>query len=329
MAAVIDGGPMIWSAVRDEEGHRTYKVSHLVKALVSDGPATIMQTPGLPAIGSTWIFSGTLNDVDIWAFCYPTMRVSHHQGKKGEPHKWWEVTQTFSTKPLNRCQDTTIEDPLLEPDRLSGSFIKYTTEALLDGTGSPILNSSHEVMRGPQVEIDANRPTVRIEQNRILLQLGVVTPMIDTTNDATLWGLSARKIKLSNFSWERLLYGVCNFYYIRIFDFDINFNTFDRVIADEGTMVLNGHHDTDEGTGTGTAVGGFTGWQLDDIGGTAPDATNPQHFIKYQDINGNPARILLDGAGLPLDDFATPVTQTVVMYPTSNFLTLGIPTVIG
>jgi hypothetical protein len=58
---------------------------------------------------------------------------------------------------------------------------------------------------------------------------------------------------------------------------------------------------------------------------TNPDSTNPQHFIRYKDRNGENARVLLDGAGIPIEDGATPVYRDVEYYPESNFLLLGIP----
>lgn len=330
MATELINGQRRWGVTRDEKGHRTYKITHLVKALTTDGPFAIANTPGLPLPGSFWNFDG---DVDAWAFCKQDLKATTLT--KNEPNQFWEVEQTFTSKPgdSRQCKDETIEDPLLVPDGISGGFVRYTEERPIDKNNNPIKNSSHEMATGPQVEFDVNRPTVRIVQNRIGLELSLITSQVDTLNDAALWGLSAAKIKLSNFSWSRELYGVCNFYYVRIFDFDVNFDGWSRDITDEGTMVLNGHHDItettgtgpDQGTGTGTDAQ-RTGWVVDNIGGAAPDATNPQHFVKYKDLNGENARILLDGAGLPLDDDSNPVITTFDHYQESNFLLLGIPT---
>jgi len=319
MVATLDGTVRTWGGDRDEEGHRTFTVVHLVRTDdFDDGPQIVMNTPGLPAIGSFWNFG---NDVDVWAFCYPDMNVKIHKEKEGDPNKHWRVRQKFSTIPLKRCQDETIEDPLLEPQKISGSFVKYTKEASQDRFGNMIKNSAHETYRGPQVEFDHNRPTVRIEQNQALLGLDTFTEIVDTVNDAPLWGLGVRKIKLSDVSWERKLYGLCNFYYTRVFDFDIDFKTFDREILDEGTKVLNG--DWPVGTGTQT-----DGWILQNIAGEAPDKNNPQHFNRFKDRHGENARVILDGNGEPLLGTATfnPYYHELEFYPESNLLLLGIPT---
>ena len=298
-------GKLDWSGSRDEEGHREYKVVHLVQSSLTDGPLTVMNTSGLPAIGSFWNYSGLSSDVDPWAFCRPNMQITPRVSE--EPNRFWEVEQTFSTKPLKRCQDTSIDNPLDEPDRISGGFTKYTEEAAKDRFGLPILSSSHEQIRGSGVEKDNNRPTVTIEKNLSVLPLGVFAAMLDTVNSSSLWGLPARCIKLSSVSWSRQLYGTCYFYYTVSYEFDIRYDTiagiaggFDRVLIDEGTMVLSKGGDKD----------------------------NPQDFEKYKDRNGENARAILNGDGEAWDGTGTdgPGNITVYLYNESNFLLLGIPT---
>jgi hypothetical protein len=286
-------GRIDWRRQDDKDGHRDYTVKWLVASLYADGPAVAMATAGLPAIGATWVFG---NDNDPWAFCRPNWKatpVSSDQAVQG----YWVIEQPFSSKPINRCQSTSIEDPLNEPDRISGTFTKYTQEAIADKDGNAIKTSSHEQIRGAQVERDMNRPNVTIERNVAANPLGTFAPMVDTLNDNTLWGLGARKVKLSNVSWSRQLYGVCNYYYVVSYEFDIDFNTFDRTLLDEGSKVL--------------CKGG--------------DKTNPKHFAQYKDINNENARLILDGNGEAWDGTGSPGTVDVKFYTESNFLTLGIP----
>lgn len=321
VASLLNGGaPIFLSGGKDDDGNREYTVARLVRtSSIYDGPATVMACPGLPTPGSAYNI-GT--DIDVWAFCKPNMKVTiHQQLKEGEPTLIWRVEQQYTTKPGKRCRDTSIEDPLLEPQKVSGSFIKKTKEVTQDRHGNTIKSSSHEIIRGPQVEFDSNNPTVRIEQNVASLGLSTFAQMVDTVNNNTLWGLSSRKIKLSNVTWERKLYGVCNYYYTRSFDFDIDYNGFDKYPIDEGTKVLNGHW------GDGTGTGSVSGWILDDVDGGAPDPSNPSHFIRFKDRHDENAHVILNGAGLPLEDGDNPVPITVEYYRESNFLLLGIPTV--
>jgi len=224
------------------------------------------------------------------------------------------VTSTFTTIPMKRCNTTSIDNPLSEPDKISGGFVKYTKEVVEDKDGEKIKSSSHEMYHGPAVEFNHNRPTIKIQQNVSSLGLATFAPMIDTVNDATLWGLAARSIKLSNVSWERLLHGVCTFYYTRTFEFDVDYSTFDREVADEGNKCIRGKWNKEK-----------TAW----VPHALANPDNPLHFQRFQDPNGNNARVLLDGHGAPLDVDGTAttgdLTVDIVYYQESNFLTLGIP----
>lgn len=324
MTATLVPGHVSWGGERDDEGHRTWNITHYVRTNdVLDGPAVVMLTTGLPVVGSSWDFD---NDQDDWAFCYPSMKVSILQEKKGDPNKYWEVEQKFSTKPLKRCADTTIEDPILEPQKISGGFAKFTKEVAFDRYGDLIRNSSHQPFTGQLVEFDDNRPTVKIEQNVLDLELDLISQYVDCVNDDYLWGLGPRKIKLSNVSWERKIYGSCYYYYTRSFEFDIRFETFDKRAIDKGTKALNGYFHPSTGL-----------WTLRNINGKAPNPWNPTHFCTIKDLQGENVEALLDGHGIPIQDANGPGTGTgtsgdgpfiymIEYYSECNLLLLGIPT---
>lgn len=327
MVASVIGGPIVQTLDRDKEGFRNYRVIHNVETTnILDGPQVVMNAGGLPAIGATWNFG---NDTDIWCFCLPNLKIKPKDQRDNEPVKYWTAEQTFTNKPLNRCQTTTVDNPILEPQKISGSFVKYREEAILDRFGNLILSSSHEGYVGPQVEFDKNRPTVRIEQNVAALELDVFSPLIDNLNDSLMWGLGPRRIKFSNVSWERKYYGICNVYYTRVFDFDIRYDTFDRYLLDEGKKVLHGHWATVKEVGSGNI-----GWVLDDIDGGPPDPEDPTHFDHYKDHNGENTRVVLDGNGLPayttiVDGSATTSNGAaqvkVEKYDETNLFILGVP----
>lgn len=316
-------GPRTMNLVKDEQGHRTYNLVTLIRSEATDGPYTVSNCPGLAAVGSIWTWGG---ETDPWAFCKPNLRVDPHEQREGDAVLFWRATQTFSTKLDNgRCQDNSITDPLLEPAKVSGSFVKYTKECYLDRFGRKIKNSAHEIYKGAEVEFDANRPVVHVSINAANLNLATFSAMVDCVNDRLLWGLSARKIKLSNVSWERAYQGTCTPYYIKNYDFDIDFNTWDRDLVDSGTMALQGKWSltSDE-------------WELELLpGGETPDPDNPLHFRRYVDRSGNPCRVVLNGRGMPATR-DEPTTGTgsdddpgiihVEKYSEANLLLLGIPT---
>lgn len=290
-------GRLDWGLEMDSDGNRNYKIKWLVEGTdILDDPVTVYFTAGLPAVGSTWAFG---NGTDNWAWCRPDWKIS--TVLSGEPNTLWIVEQTFSTSfTSHRCQTSQIDNPLNEPDRIGGSFTKFTRETLLDRNGDPVLSSSLEPLRGIQRE--DNRPNVTIEKNVGSLSLATWAAMVDTLNDATLWGLPARCIKLSNVSWRRLLYGTCSYYFSVAYEFDVRSDTFDDVYQDRGTRVL---------------VNGGT-------------ATNPKHFKKYKDpYTGENVEVILNGAGQVWDGTGAPGTVTPEIYGESNFLLLGVPSSLG
>lgn len=341
MAGVIQGGPRTWSGDWDDEGYRTYVIEWLVLANVTDGPANVLRTPGLLLPGAAWLVDA---DIDLWSWVRAKRSARIHQEKEGDPNRWWKVTQYASNKPPDRdkqrCQDSEIEDPLLEPQKISGGFIKFTEEGTRDRHNNPITNSAHEQIRGPQNEWDAGRQTVRIEQNVPLLQVPLVASMMHHLNDAPLWGLPARCIKLSNFTWERRFHGLCYLYYTRTFEFEVwtredpdtleTVSGWDRDLLDEGTKALRGDWQRDP---TSTFYKQYV---------VAPDLDittayhNPSNFTRFKDWNGENTKTILNGKGRPYDpgttstgtgtgEDTTPGEIHVEYYDSANLLLLGIP----
>lgn len=282
-------GMIHWEGHRDNDGHREYIAKWQVKtSSAAIGPAAVFAASGVPSVGTAWF-------EDPWAFCLPDLKATPILTK--EPNTEWILEQKYSTRPLKRCQTTAIEDPLDEPPRLSGSFVRYVREATIDRNGNPIRSSSHELLRGKNVERDWNKPQVFIEMNFATSTLSTFAPMIDTVNDSTLWGLPARTVKLSNAPWRRLLYGSCSYFFTVTFEFDIDYNGWDRTIIDEGTKVL--------------ACGG--------------NAANPRDFVAYKDGLGENGKVILDGNGNAWSGTGDPGYVDIEFYTESNMLLLGIP----
>ena len=330
MAGLLD-----WSGERDEYGYRSYTITfRVVTNNVLDGPAVVMQTPGLPRPGS-WYFLG--NDIDIYVWTRLNLKVT--PTLKSEPNTWWEVEVQVSNKPPDRkeahnaCTGQEIQDPLLTPQKVSGSMVKRTEESVYDRFGNRISNSAQEQLHGPNVQFDQSQPQIRIEQNVPFLDLANVQSMVNSVNAFPMWGLDARMIKLSEFTWERKFWGQCLVYYTRNFTFDIRYDTWDRIIADEGTQVIKGEWDTKKGSSTKGQYKPADDVTYINIGGqNIPDYTNLANFQRYQDAQGHPAKTLLNGAGMPANYLGDPnqnqVAQLLLsVYQEADFTILGIPLV--
>ena len=296
MSASVIGGPINLTSTSDAEGYLEFKATFRVKVDNHlEGPESVRYATGLPTAGSIYAIG---NDFNPWAFCLSTDSITPEL--PDEKNYYWKVEKTWSNKPVSptggqsgRCNDTRIENPLLEPPKVSGGSAKYSEEATHDRYGNAIVSSSMEMLRGQQNEWDHNRSSIRIEMNvGTFFQVVIALSMRDCVNILPLWGYAARCIKLSNVTWERKYYGSCFAYYTVVMEFDTDVRTFDRDLLDEGTRVLKGHWDNSDGA-----------WVIDQVGTGAnaryPWRYNIGDFVQLQDTQGNGMRAPLNGYGLP------------------------------
>jgi hypothetical protein len=343
------GGIRKWSGKLAADGHRDYTIVIRTRGGLGDGPATHMSTPGLPLPGSIWLYENT---PDPWAWCDGADDCVGAEGNTRET--FYDHTFTFSTRPRGqrqggkdskgekqKCANLNIENPLAEPPGTSGGFVRGTVEATRDRFNEPIRYTSFEPITGPQAEFDESHFTVTVTQNVPNLQLSLVSSMKDHVSDAPLWDLPARCWKLSEFSWERKLYGVCFFYYTRRFMFEgktrpqlsvngeatgVLLSGWDREVPDWSNKCLNGHWDRTITAGTGCR------WVLDNFAdGTTPDFTKPAHYdlIPAPKGGGNiRAYLSTSSRGQPAVSEADIHKLTIEYHRQANFLQLGIPTVL-
>jgi hypothetical protein len=269
----------------DEEGYRSYKVEYQVRALYTESVDSVLYAEGLPLPGQVWEVDG---DINPWIWCRPQREATPY--RKDEPNMLWRVACTFSNKPQGkRCHEQKIENPLLEPPKVTGGGTTEHEEALYDRFGQPIVNSCWEQLRGQKVEFDVARSSVKIQMNVGSFDvISLALAMQNRVNAYPLWGLPRRCVKLRPVEWEPMYWGTCNKYYQLKLEFDIRLDTFDRDILDEGTKALHGHWDAGSGD-----------WIVDNLGGTPPDPSDPRCFDRVEDKKGNPMKMVLDGAGKP------------------------------
>lgn len=355
MATEIVGGQTKWAGGRDEEGHRTYQLYIQTVGSLLDGPASHMLTPGVPVPGSVWAYD---NDYDPYAWCSGAVELTPREdrGNIFYDHKYTFTTRPRGSQPgtgrkddrgqKQKCADLTIEDPLSEPTKTSGGFVRNSEEATRDSAGQRLRMTNFEPMTGPQAEFDRSRMQVTAEYNDISLDLEDIAEMIDTVNDGEMWGLPARCWKLCEFHWERKLYGTCGFYYTKRFVFESNadvatetialtilgadrtaififagetYSRWDHHVPDVCSTTLHGKWDK-----SGLANGQGARWVVKDFqDGTTPNYTKPNHYIPIPDptMGSNVRRCLSRNTpGVPAATEADENCWLVKLYRESDFL---------
>jgi hypothetical protein len=291
MAAFVIGNiPVDWSMSQDEEGHRDYQ---LIWQVQTDGPTYgpdyAMFASGLPVPGA---HLGVGMTHDPWAFY---QRKGTAKLKSRDQHRSiWLVETAFSTRPVKRCQTSSIEDPLLEPPKIRGAFDTFQREAMADKDGHPLLNAAGQRFRGPAVQIEDGWPTVEVEQNVAWINLPLLGSYRYSVNNATFWGMPTRTVKCKTFTWERVLYGTCYYYFKVVTSFQLNESKWDLHLLEEGEMVR--------------------------IPGTTPPK-----FRRAKDDYEENVHVLLDAAGNALAPGAAEVYTDKRVLKELNFSTVGWP----
>jgi hypothetical protein len=338
---------------RDGDGHRNYKVTHLVESSTGlDGPANAIQTPGLPLPGTTWQM---YDDVDVYAWFRSDAEVSPHEWEEGEKVKVWAVSQTASTRPPGagpvgsrtggaggssggdrgagkRCDEVQIENPLSMPDRVSGGYVQGQKEYTHDLNGSPIVNSAFEKYRGDLVTLPSGSARITIEQNRATLELPLLQQLVDHLNEVSMWGLPRRSILFAGYTWSAQFWATCLGYYTRLLEFHVKtkkqisvagvvsttqVSGWDLDLANEGSKALRGRW-----------VAGLTGpsWEITpNPDGSIPDGSKPSHFTQYVDRDGKPGRTLLRLTGEPVNTEDVAFYNHFEVLPDADLMQLSLP----
>lgn len=280
----------------DDDGHRTYDVVLHAVTGSKDVHAQQVYSAVYGLIPPYTPYVGIL-DGEIDARAFARRPKSAKRIDRKATRRKWEVILPFSTKPLKRCADHDFENPLDEPPKISGSFFRNQITADKDRNGVPLTNSSDE----PQfTEIDDSRDTIIIEWNTDAVYLALRASLRDRVNDAMIFGLPRRTLKMSQWDWDQEFYGTCAPYYKNRIQLEVNIDEWNFERIDQGFRIKNGL-----------------------------DANGAQKYSKLMDDRDQPLNKprLLDGGGGLLAVGAAPITLIDEVLKEGDFsqlLTIGL-----
>jgi hypothetical protein len=301
----VIGGPVRWSVKQNRDYTRDYKV--LFNVLVDPaqhGPMQALYAAGLPNPNTVWIDTPGRDPLDIedsWAWFTGEREVTQKRDEREGGNQIFEVECLATTRPTQDCLAQGVNNPLAIPDRIRVESVTYSKEGVVDRDDIPLMNSSWEQFRGPNVEYDNSRFRVYIEMNvGSPIDLAFYRDYLQMLNDAPLWGFDARQVKFSHFEAEPRYFGNCSRYWIAKMMFDVA-DDFDKKLLDEGTQTLQGKWEVNPKSPN---FGKFVLTVITDPNtGIAnyPDPRNIYSFKQYQDIHAQPARVILNGNGRPYE----------------------------
>jgi hypothetical protein len=293
-----------WQLDRQEDGHRNYTLEQRIETDNYDySPIQVLALAtesayfgGIPERGDYWTFGSN----DLWAFATGEMDLKP-EFLDGDQSYFWKATSKFSTVPNDASGSGTggAENPTLDIPKISGGSEMVRVVKSVDKDGNALVNSAHEPLLGDGVERDRALPTVTIENNTNSNPMTVGQNALNKVNSVAMWGFGLRCVKLTDFSWEKIILTDGYVYYRASYTFTIDPSNWDTPILDEGTKVLieggdeNNPGDFRRATAEGTDEKESKPVLLDGNGNRLGVGQNPA-FLTYQ-IDEEHNHLLLPG----------------------------------
>ena len=231
---------------------------------------------------------------DPWSFWTPFVHVSRSSKQPDSEQVLYTVKLKASNKAAKRDRSSQPDDPLLEPYEISIGFTRFQKSRQVDINNKPYESTNKNPLDG--ISFDSNRAKVNIGFNHLNDNLSLISQYMDesATNDAALWGLGANRVKISEHSAERLLYGKNTYYWHHQFGFEIKPDQWTRREINRDYFVR-------------------------------PAAGQPAVLVTDVRNNKNPKLTLIAADGTELPDGANPHIIEFEDYPQRDFALLGIP----
>lgn len=232
----------------DESMNRTYvKTLHVMTERNRPpifGYGTSSSVQNLDDFGSPYKWFGF---TDQWAFSnnYQIKRKSEiTDPSSGDIRTLWTITITYDSKPTNnQKQQSPREDPTTEEPICRGGFQMFKRGVWRDRKDDPIVNAFGDPY-DPPAEIDSALDTVSISVNTKKINLVQRANAIGKVNSNTMWGLEKRRVKLTQWNWQKLWAGK-NFPYVKNdFEFEISFVEHPKTYVAKGPKGVKGYYKT-------------------------------------------------------------------------------------
>lgn len=232
----------------DESFHRTYVKT--LQVMTERNRPPIFGFGSSPSVQNLDDFGSPYNwfgFTDPWAFSnnYQVKRKSEiTDPSSGEIRTLWIITITYDSKPTNnQKKQSPREDPTTEEPICRGGFQMFKRGVWRDRKDDPIVNAFGDPY-DPPAEIDTALDTVTISVNTKKIDLVQRANAIGKVNSNTMWGLEKRRVKLTQWNWQKLWAGK-NFAYVKNnFEFEISFVEHPKTYVAKGPKGVKGYYKT-------------------------------------------------------------------------------------
>lgn len=230
----------------DSTGERSFVSTYqVITDSLLDGAIIARDATGIPFVNAT-LNAQDIFDNGVFADAYSVGYKDREASRLV-----WIVTVTFTSNPRRR-NDTYEDDPVNQAPIISGGGVRFSTIVEQDRDGNPLVNSVNDIITG--IEKDDDRPSLRIQKNFQTIDLNQFAEYSNSLNDATFFGLSAGKWKLSHPRWEQRFRGNSTPFYAVTFEFESKSETWACSKYDRGHYYLDAQGNKKRFTDSGGIV---------------------------------------------------------------------------
>ena len=199
---------------------------------------------GLDDFGSFYTWYGF---VDPWAFSnnYQIKRKAEiTDPSSGDIKTLWTITVTYDSKPTqNQKKQSKRENPIDEEAVVKGGFSLYKRGVWRDKDDNPIVNAFGDPY-DPPAEIDGAFDTVSLSFNTKSIDLKQRADAIGKVNRNRMWGLEKRRVKMTQWNWQKLWAGKDFAYIKNDIEFEVSFVEHPKEYVAKGPKKVRGYYTT-------------------------------------------------------------------------------------
>jgi len=209
----------------DAEGTHTYTNVYIVLTDDKDDGADTARGAGAVALGlpdynDSWAWG---NDSNSNALAKTRSADIASLDETSPYYRKWKVTIGYTTAGQSRDpaggggsgsgSEEGIQDPLLEPWKLSGSYIQTTRRTSVDKNGANVTNSADEPIL---FDVPSGYDSLIMNGNTATISLTTRAANVTKSNSTAMWGLAVRQVYLNQWSWDIAYRGTTPYFVNRL-----------------------------------------------------------------------------------------------------------------
>lgn len=195
---------------------------------INDGPEIILNTPGMPQLGSSYALG---NDFDTIAVCVDLQC----EPDPNSPYVW-KVSALYDS---SRTVDLGLSNPLNLPAEITWTFAKYEYPLQRDANGVPMANSSGERF-DPPLTVEVSRPILTVSRNEASYNEEIAIAYQDAVNSDTFGPAEPLQAKISMITGQRMV-DIGIQYWKVTYEIEFQVRTFCLFVIDQGFRNIAGY----------------------------------------------------------------------------------------